>query len=462
MNDTEGVLVSPLGLSPGAVSGVYFKLAERFAIRKVITLGTSDSQVISAANQYLAPLFAHQGIEYEPIHIPEPELRGGNRVVKPYVALWGLMLENARQQGRQVHVAVTAGRSGMGALAALAASLYGADYLWHFWVRQDIERQGALGQGALRPSLPPQMAQNLLLNPTLEPEACDIVALPFTNLRPLHPLIWQYRWTGALPDAPALPLDALLAWIKTDDFDHIFPAGITFAAAQQIMDCRRRYNEAPQDERSQYLQELGDLLQQRGVVNNAECERLVALLLDERQNCEELIALAKQSRDYTGFWNWMVANTAVIQATFYITTTLSATGLSPLLLKRLRMTLPNLQHFSNDINLRALFVDQRLKMWQHLLPEANNPYGRVNVTIDFLSESYNNAGENGLLLLLQVLLDQMDPDDANHRIITNLIKSTAGDTIQQVKQRQQDESFISTTIFFWNALQLYIRVTGRI
>ncbi len=457
MNDTEGVLVSPLGLSPGAVSGVYFKLAERFNIRKVITLGTSDPNVISAANQYLTPLFAHQGIEYEPVHIPEHELRGGDRVVTPYVALWGLILETARQQGQHIHVSVTAGRSGMGALAALAASLYGADYLWHFWVREDIERQGALSQGILRPSVPSRMAQNPLLNPTVEPNACDIVALPFTNLRPLHPLIWQYRWTGALPDVPGLHLDALLAWIKTDDFDHIFPAGITFAAARQIVDYQQQYNEATPAERSQYTDQLGDLLQQRGVVNNVEREQLVSLLATNG-NYAALLALAKQAKDYTGFWQWMLDNQERITAW---TQPDPPEGIPGILLNRLRTALIRSEKFESNRSLKALFVDGRIITWRSGLRQPDSTEDRVMQVIDYLHQRFNSRGENALVLFLHVLKEQLPPEDAGYRELDELIGS-----LEPVLQPRITATALPPEApcasWFWTALHLYLRVNGRL
>ena len=53
----SNVLVSPLGKSPGAVSGVYFALkAEGIKIDTVFTIGTRDREVLEARG-YLQKIF---------------------------------------------------------------------------------------------------------------------------------------------------------------------------------------------------------------------------------------------------------------------------------------------------------------------------------------------------------------------------------------------------------------------
>ena len=99
----KGVLVSPLGLAPGAVSGVYFALREEgFDIGKVITVGTSDRHVQRAAKRYLTPLLKHEGVDYEPMHILAEELHSNddeedNDQVLSYVAKVGLAWRKHRQ-----------------------------------------------------------------------------------------------------------------------------------------------------------------------------------------------------------------------------------------------------------------------------------------------------------------------------------------------------------------------------
>lgn len=202
------VLVSPLGRSPGAVSGVYFALKQiGFEVSRVVTVGTSHDDVKLAANQYLSRLFQHINVEYDPIHIPALDLRGGRKGISPFVGMMGLALKNEQGDDHLVHVAVTGGRSGMGALAALAATVHGADHLWHLWVCRDIEENGLVdttsqGRYPLYSLLnnPARMAASRLLNPTLKSDEWEAVELPFM-CRPLRDRdLWEWRRTGCWPE----------------------------------------------------------------------------------------------------------------------------------------------------------------------------------------------------------------------------------------------------------------------
>ena len=240
---------------------------------------------------------------------------------------------------------------------------------------------------------PEQMIASKLLNPTVEAGAYNIVPLPFANLRPLHPFIWEYRWTGKMPEAPDISLDELLAWIKTDDFEHMFPAGITFEAAQQIVRYHKEYlEETNSEQRKTIIRKLSNLLHQRGVVILEERKKLVRLV-NSQAEVEALHELARQTKDHVGFWQWMLDNTGVINAMAGATEPNS--GLPGDILDRLRDVLLRCPGF-RDNTLNAIFVDQRLSPWQYKLPESNNRYGRVNVTIEFLYNQTNHKQENGL------------------------------------------------------------------
>jgi len=130
------------------VSGVAFALWRgvsegdniiHYPINRVATVGTSHSEVREAA-QCLQPLFAAEGIEYHAEFITQEELKGNDQSVSNFVTRLGDLFDRYRDE--KLHIAVTGGRSGMGALAALAASLYGADFLWHLWVPETIEAKG--------------------------------------------------------------------------------------------------------------------------------------------------------------------------------------------------------------------------------------------------------------------------------------------------------------------------------
>ncbi len=301
---SHDALVSPLGRAPGAVSGVYFALRERYDIEigRVITVGTSHPDVLSAANNYLAKLYAHLNVDYDPIHVPAKELRGGKREVAPYVAMIGLALGQAQQAEGQVHVAVTGGRSGMGALAALATNLYGADHLWHLWVHQSIEEGGTVDK-LVGLTDPEEMVQSPSLNPTVEIDKYEAVDLPFLDMRPLHKVLWHYWRTGESPD-PTSPLAALFGRAGIQHFTQVFPAGMTFEMADDILELKARYAQAAFSEQARIMTELGALLQWAGVVNMSEWQHMTDLVIG-RAAPEALIDLASRMQDRSGFWKWL-------------------------------------------------------------------------------------------------------------------------------------------------------------
>lgn len=298
------VLISPLGRSPGAVSGVYFALKAdypEFAPEKIITVGTSDPGVLCVAHDYLKKLFDHCGVMYEPIHVPAHDLRGGSQEIMPYVAMLGVALEQAHREGSRVHVAVTAGRSGMGALAALATNLYGADHLWHLWVARNIEEMGLVNK---LPELVdgPSMERAPALNPTVGgKEAYELVDLPFVDLRPLHEVLLRYLRTGEVPD-PKSPLAALFNRMGIETLKQVFPAGITIADADEILKLKAHYAQATPAEQGQIMVDLGRLLQRVGVVSQSEAADLIKLI-NGNAAPDALIALAKGvQKDRLGFW----------------------------------------------------------------------------------------------------------------------------------------------------------------
>ena len=86
----------------------------------------------------------------------------------------------------------------------------------------------------------------------------------------------------------------------------------------------------------------------------------------------------------------------------------------------LRTTLLECGSFNTVNELRAIFVDERLSPWRNRLPEADNITVRVERTIEFLHNQYNNVGENALVLLLDVLSERLDPTDDCHPRLANL------------------------------------------
>lgn len=85
---------------------------------------------------------------------------------------------------------------------------------------------------------------------------------------------------------------------------------------------------------------------------------------------------------------------------------MSASGIEPGLLSRLKETLQNCDEFESDRALRAIFVDARIVVWRAGLPKADKDSERVDVTIDYLVDRSNQKQERALILLLEVLKDR--------------------------------------------------------
>jgi hypothetical protein len=229
---TEQVLISPLGFSAGAVSGVYFALKEKETnIGRVITVGTAHQGVRDAA-AILDSLFRRLGdVAYKACYIDAEEMRGTiGDASGPFAARMGLYIQHARDAKQVVHVAVTGGRSGMGALAALAAQVYHANHLYHLWVDEEIERGGA-DLARVRPD-----QENPYINPTVKGEnAWCLVPLPFIDLSDLVRDAEKYRRSGQVPEG--WTADRLVGEgpAMFESLLHYIPAGLTIASAQGLL-----------------------------------------------------------------------------------------------------------------------------------------------------------------------------------------------------------------------------------
>lgn len=303
------VLISPLGRSPGAVSGVYFALkAKGYQVEKVVTVGTSHPAVMQSSQHYLKPLFAALGVEYHAVHLPGLDLKHGNRVVMPHASMMGLEIENARAAGGDVHVAVTGGRSGMGALAALAAQFFGASYLWHLWVPAEIETEGDVEQLAGLISTE-DLLNSPVLNPTLAgDEAHDLISLPFSDLSGLKKLLTHYAATGKLPDAASLAMTVFLqdAGLSVERLRQVYPAGATFADMEDYFALVNRYwQESDPRKRENTLVEIGAWMQRTGIIESEDRENLM-LLLAANGSVDDLLKMVK--KDATGIWGFLKEN----------------------------------------------------------------------------------------------------------------------------------------------------------
>jgi hypothetical protein len=94
---------------------------------------------------------------------------------------------------------------------------------------------------------------------------------------------------------------------------------------------------------------------------------------------------------------------------------------------RLRETLLECGPFNNDAQLRVVFASDDLAPWRNQIPEANSPADRVDTIIYFLMNKHHSGRQqNVLVLLLEVLKDRTDSNDACYGKLTNLIEELRG------------------------------------
>ena len=80
--------------------------------------------------------------------------------------------------------------------------------------------------------------------------------------------------------------------------------------------------------------------------------------------------------------------------------------------QRLRRNLLECGPFAAHSTLQSVFSDARINLWRHWLPQASTAVERVEATIDFLSDKYDDKQQNGLALFLKVLSERLDERDS--------------------------------------------------
>lgn len=111
------------------------------------------------------------------------------------------------------------------------------------------------------------------------------------------------------------------------------------------------------------------------------------------------------------------------------------TTLEPNLYRQLQEILLRCDVMQSHRSLTAIFVDSRLTPWRNHLPEANSVFERVQTVIETFIDKTNAAGENGLLLLLQVLQDNTPTGDQLHHELGQLVKDVQ-QTMDRLRQAQ--------------------------
>ena len=332
----EHVLIAPLGLSPGAVSGLALALIQgdngslgNFPISRVVTVGTNHRDVVIASDIVTGlfnrlPLPAAHGrspvttdLRYEHESIPFAELRGDDRSSVAFLLTMGRILEGCFAAQDTIHIGVTSGRSGMGAMAALAAGIYGAEYLWHFWVSEDIEEHGRLD----KLPKPVRLDDNKYVNPTLAPEEYQVVPLPFLNLRPYHPILRRYfrEYRSALeegrpPNMPddVSPLIQLLDRFGVGQLEEVFPAEFPVAAASKLIEMIGEYPNLSAQEKEIRRSRLLEMLGEYKVVERDETRQRLMKLLETGASDAQLLDTVVSSEPDGRFSQWWRDNQSSI------------------------------------------------------------------------------------------------------------------------------------------------------
>lgn len=141
------ILLSPIGRSPGAVTGIYYALTERETqvhIDTVVLLSTAMPQVKEAAKM-VGEVLGPDKVVVLPLRAAENELShdfNDEATVLDFIQLANAVLDHGNRAGDRVYIGISGGRSSMGALATLSAYVYGAAGIYHLWVDEKIEAQG--------------------------------------------------------------------------------------------------------------------------------------------------------------------------------------------------------------------------------------------------------------------------------------------------------------------------------
>lgn len=100
------------------------------------------------------------------------------------------------------------------------------------------------------------------------------------------------------------------------------------------------------------------------------------------------------------------------RANINISSSSSTHGIPSSLYIKLKECLLECGSFYNDESVRAVFIHEMLKPWRNRLPEATNATARTDAIIAFLFNKYHaKSRKNALVLFLQVLAEQTDPND---------------------------------------------------
>jgi hypothetical protein len=169
----RGVLLASLGKAPGAVTGLYHALTERgISIDKVVTISPKSPSVRRCVT-LLQKEFGKRNVEYQPIYIDAEDIRYESDAFE-FKSAFNTALQEHDRPENDVYLGIAGGRTSMGALMAIVAQMSAPHaYLYHLWVPDDIEADGAIARLF---ALSPARQQEVLF-----PQEYELVKVPFVR-----------------------------------------------------------------------------------------------------------------------------------------------------------------------------------------------------------------------------------------------------------------------------------------
>lgn len=112
--------------------------------------------------------------------------------------------------------------------------------------------------------------------------------------------------------------------------------------------------------------------------------------------------------------------------------------LPPALYADLRTTLAACDEFATNRDLRALFANPRLRLWQQNLPEAPSRAARVDRLVDYLQDKQAATLESALVILLDLLAGRYA--DSLHDRLHDLARRLQAERRTQLLDQLQEEN----------------------
>ena len=112
---------------------------------------------------------------------------------------------------------------------------------------------------------------------------------------------------------------------------------------------------------------------------------------------------------------------AIEQTPVDITDQIEHYGIPADIYKQLYTTLLNCGPFASNAQLKAVFTDARIALWQSKIPQVMSVDERVTAVVNFLYFQTNTHNQNALILFLQVLSDRVHLDDSCHQKLLQAI-----------------------------------------